>query len=258
MTNKQKIEQIPEGVVVNRAWLKDMNINRPLVDYYLRSGYLERVARGVYRRPGDPLKWQHLVYSLQVLGSMVHVGGRTALELKGRAHYLPLGEKERIHLYCTEKLPKWLFKINLPTEFVEHNKKLFKYGNTDTGINTILFGSWDWKINISSPERAIIEMISDIPNEESFSMVDLIMEGAANLRPDLVTSLLVKCKNIKTKRLFLWFAEKYNYHWFNLLNLNNVKLGKGKRVIQKDGKMDPKYLITVPVNNDDQEEQSIF
>ena len=72
---------LPEGLLVNRKWLKEKGFMRPLVDYYLRSGALEAVVRGVYRRPGPPLKWQHVVYSLTVMGHFVHVGGRSALEL---------------------------------------------------------------------------------------------------------------------------------------------------------------------------------
>lgn len=256
--DKFKVEQVPDGVVVNRAWLKNKDINAPLVDYYLKKRYLEKVAHGAYRRPGDPLKWQHLVYSLQVLGFQVHVGGRTALELKGRAHYLPLGNKQRVHLFCEKKLPKWLFKTDVSVKFVEHIRKLFRSNDNTMGVSTIPFGSWDWEINTSSPERALLEMISDIPNKESFHMVDVIMEGATTLRSELVTYLLVECKNIKTKRLFLWFAEKYKHQWFSLLKLDNINLGKGKRVIQKGGKLDPKYLITVPIDNNDRQEQPIF
>ncbi|MFB6357802.1 MAG: AbiEi antitoxin N-terminal domain-containing protein [Thiohalorhabdaceae bacterium] len=78
---------LPEGQLVNRSWLKDRGFDRPRVDYYLRTGALEAVARGIYRKPGPPLKWEHVVYSLQQLGHDVHVGGRSALELQGMAHY---------------------------------------------------------------------------------------------------------------------------------------------------------------------------
>ena len=76
-------DQLPDGLVVDRTWLSERGFERPLVDYYLRSGALKPVARGAYRRPGPPLKWEHVVYSLGQLGDSVHVGGRTALELHG-------------------------------------------------------------------------------------------------------------------------------------------------------------------------------
>ncbi len=255
---KLKIEQLQEGVVVNRAWLKGKNIDSSLVDYYLRKGYLTRVAYGAYRRPGDCLKWQHLVYSLEFLGFNVHVGGRSALELKGFAHYLPLNAKQRVHLFRKRKLPGWVFKTNVNVEFVEHSKSLFRKNMGNLGLTTFLFGSWDWKINVSSPERALFEMMMDVPTKESFHMVDMVMESSATLRPDVVTSLLRECTNIRVKRLFLWFAEKHGHQWFDRIELGDVGLGKGKRVVQKGGKLDLKYLITVPEDNDDRKEQSIF
>lgn len=255
--NKLKVEQVPDGVVVDRTWLKKKDIGASLVDYYLKKGYLEVVTRGVYRRPGGALKWQHLVYSLQMLGFQLYVGGRSALELRGRAHYLPLGKKERIHLYCHKKLPRWLFKTSVNVEFIEHSRAIFQSDNK-LGVSSVIFGSWDWEIHVSSPERALFEMMADVPKKETFHMVDVVIEGAATLRPDLINSLLVDCKNIKVKRLFLWFAQKYHHQWFEKLQLNNVDLGKGKRVIQKNGKLDSKYLITVPKDNDARQEQSIF
>lgn len=256
--DKLKIEQLPDGVVVNRAWLKSRGIDDSLVDYYLQKGYLVTVARGAYRRPGEFLKWQHLVYSLQLLGFNVHVGGRSSLELKGFAHYLPLGKRNRVHLFCDKKFPGWVFRTNLDVDFVGHTKSLFRKNVDDVGVTTFLFGSWDWKIKISSPERALFEMMMDVPTKESFDMINMAMESSATLRAEVVTDLLRVCTNIKVKRLFLWFAEKYRHHWFEKLDLKDVDLGKGKRVVQKGGRLDKKYLITVPRDRDDREEQPIF
>lgn len=256
--NKLRIEQLADGVVTDRVWLKSKGIDAALVDYYLRRGYLEHVAHGAYRRPGAPLKWQHLVYSLQVLGFNVHVGGRSALELKGLAHYLPFNKRQRVHLFREKKLPRWIFKTNVEVEFVEHSRGLFRDNENSIGLTTMLFGSWDWQINIASPERAILEMISEVPNKESFHMVDVMMESAATLRVDLVSALLEKCKNIKVKRLFLWFARMHAHPWFGRLELEHVDLGKGKRVIQRGGKLDSQYLITVPKDNNDRQEQPVF
>jgi len=83
------------------------------------------------------------------------------------------------------------------------------------------------------------------------------MEGAVNLRPDLLNSLLKECRNIKVKRLFLWFAQKHRHQWFNLVNVKDVNLGKGKRIVCKGGKLDPEYLITVP-KDDNGQEQPVF
>ncbi len=59
--------------MVARSWLKARGFDRPRVDSYLRSEALRLVTRGTYRRPGPPLKWERIVYSLQELGYAVHV-----------------------------------------------------------------------------------------------------------------------------------------------------------------------------------------
>jgi len=61
----------------------------------------------------------------------------------------------------------------------------------------------------------------------------------------MVVTLLKACKSVKVKRTFLYIAEQVNHAWFMRLNLSNVDLGKGKRVVVPGGKFDSKYGITV-------------
>jgi len=70
-----------EGLLVDRAWFSRQGIESTAVDYYLRSGKIEALVHGLYRKPGPPLKWQQVVYSLIVLGHDVHVGHLTCFEL---------------------------------------------------------------------------------------------------------------------------------------------------------------------------------
>jgi hypothetical protein len=41
-------------------------------------------------------------------------------------------------------------------------------------------------------------------------------------------------------------AEECNHSWLAKLNLSKVDFGKGKRMIEKGGQLDQKYLVTVP------------
>ena len=71
---------LEEGLLAPTGWLEEQGYSRALISRYVNSGWLVSPARGVYRRPGPSLKWQHVVASLQlVMGSYLHVGGRTAL-----------------------------------------------------------------------------------------------------------------------------------------------------------------------------------
>ena len=98
---------LPEGQLVDRSWLESRGFKRPDVDYYLRSGNLQPVSHGLYRRAGEALKWQHVVYSLQELGKDIHVGGHAALAEGGFDHYLKMTNK-MVDLFSAENLPKWV------------------------------------------------------------------------------------------------------------------------------------------------------
>ena len=126
---------LPEGLVADAAWFEEKGYSGALRNKYVTHGWLDRVARGVYRRPTPELapetekglSWESVVLSLQTL-LKVHfvVGGRTALELQGFAHYLSSAPQREIHLYGTEKRPGWVLKTNLKSQFVFHNaKRLF-------------------------------------------------------------------------------------------------------------------------------------
>jgi len=60
------------------------------------------------------------LYSLQELGFLVHVGGRTSLELQGYGHYLPMQDNNKICLYSADKLPSWLDKLNSSYQFSQN------------------------------------------------------------------------------------------------------------------------------------------
>lgn len=242
----ESLEKIlPEGLVVDRAWLNAQGVSRPNIDYYLRTGRLEAVTRGAYRRPGPTLKWEHVVYSLQELGYTVHVGGRAALELQGYTHYLSMSDNQQIDLYGVRHIPAPLLTNSAPIKLVIHSVDLFSELPTEA-ITTKPFGHWDWLISYSTPELALLELLSAVNSEADFSVMDKFFESAVTLRPLLVNKLLNACTQVKAKRLFLWFATKHNHIWLKQLDTSKVNLGSGKRVIVTGGALDKQYQITVP------------
>ncbi|MBA2654866.1 MAG: type IV toxin-antitoxin system AbiEi family antitoxin domain-containing protein [Gammaproteobacteria bacterium] len=65
--------------------------------------------------------------------------------------------------------------------------------------------------------------------------------------------LLEKCTSIKVKRLFLFFADTNQLPCFKYLDLTALNLGKGKRVIGNGGMFVPKYQLSVPVPQGEEE-----
>lgn len=236
---------LPEGQVVDRNWLKAKGFERPLIDYYLRTGALVAVARGAYRRPGPPLKWEHVVYSLQALGYPVHVGGRSALEMQGLAHYLPVGEGRRVALYAVGRWPAWVARLADAHRLERHNPKLFAV-LPDGATTARPFGHWDWPIHYATPELALLELFAQTATVTDFHVADELFAAAATLRPALVRTLLLACTHVKAKRLFLWFSARHRHDWSSVLNTKGVDLGRSKRMIIRGGVLDRQFLITVP------------
>lgn len=242
-----KIDNVlQEGILFNRKYLAQHGIANTAIDYYLRSGKIEAVAHGLYRKPGPPLKWESIIYSLELMSHNVHVGHLTALNYHGLYHYLRLGSSslEKIRLYSYSKLPAWLDNLDFSTKFLLIKQNPFLDSNT--GMVEVPFGTWDWPIKYSSPERAFIETVRTIKTEEEINEIRLMLEGAVNLRPTLLQQLLEESHSVKAKRLFLYLARVVGHPWYHYLDLPKIDLGSGKRVIVQGGALDPEFLITVP------------
>ncbi len=260
-----------EGRLVSSAWLAAHGYSRALVAKYLKGGWLVSPARGVYRRPGPPLKWQHVVASLQRrAGPSLHIGGRSALVHGGYGQYVRMSGAETVHLYGAATLPAWVGRLGLPERLAAHGDATFhglrvfreeegplsdasgvRLGDrqfAERGLQQVTWGEWDRPLLYASNERAILEMLQSVPTEESVHEADVLMQALVNLRPAQLTGLLHACASVKVKRLFLALAERHQHAWFPHLNLEDVDLGKGKRMLVPGGRLHAKYLITLPAD----------
>jgi len=213
---------VPETVLL-ASWLEKNGVSRNLQKYYLRSGWLESIGFGAFKRPSENVQWKGATYSLQVQAQLpVHVGGLTSLSFQGLTHYVRIGN-EIIYLFSPLyfKLPKW-FRTQRWGSQVNHVKTMFL--PEDLALSEYPEG----KINlrISAPERAILECLYLAPNQMDVLECYQVMEGLANLRPKLLQELLVKCTSIKVKRLFLYMADKAKHQWLQFIDQTMIELGK--------------------------------
>jgi len=251
------LDLLPEGVVVPGKWLAEQGYSRQLVRKYVQSKWLQSLGRGVYTRPQTALTWQGLVLGIQQFAHCpLHVGGVSALNLQGYAHYLPLGKDNKansavVHLWGQGKkpvrLPAWVKAVDLAETLQFHPRQLFDESAQDVGFELIPIGVRDLQLKVSAPERAIMEVLYDVQGDEhAFTHALELFEGLTSLRPKSVNALLQHCRSIKVKRLFLFMADQFSYPWIARIEKNQLELGSGKRVIVKGGKLDKDYLITVP------------
>ena len=261
----QLLLALPEGFLADSAWIQALGISRSSIRDYVDSGWLERIGPRVYRRPGQvangPLRWDVVVLSLQqIMHKVLHVGGRTAVELSGYAHYLEVGESSTVYLYG-QAAPSWLTKLPSKARFELRSDRLFATAGTGVEVrrfdlhsgetsvetkDTEAKSPWEWSLTMSVPERAILEMMDELPQHESFHQVDVVMEGMTNLRPQVLKKLLQECKSVKVKRLFLWYAERHGHAWLKHLDQSSIDLGLGKRQLVAAGRFDARYQITLP------------
>ena len=63
------------------------------------------------------------------------------------------------------------------------------------------------------PERALLEMLSEVGLHQGIEEARNIMEVARSLRPELLTTLLKNCRRVKVVRLCVSWAEELNLPW---------------------------------------------
>ena len=246
----QLLRDIPEGAVLPSAWLNKKGIYRQLIDRYVRSGWMERLANGVYIRSGTQIDWSGGLYGLQQgLNIPVSAGAFTALNINGLGHFLPLGKGETVYLFSNgyQRLPAWFLNYDWSVDIKYCAPKLFSKEVANSNVNVKL-GSL--LIMASSPEKAFLESLYLVKNNEDIDFCIQLMEGLSTLMPSLLLELLENCTSIKVKRLFLWMAENAGHSWFKHLKVELINTGKGKRHFYRGGVFNKKYQITVPPEED--------
>ncbi|WP_268895896.1 type IV toxin-antitoxin system AbiEi family antitoxin domain-containing protein [Vreelandella azerica] len=159
---------------------------------------------------------------------------------------MPLGGNAPVWVYGKD-IPSWLARLPLNAPLETRTTHLFSdpaLGLTQDDAASTL--PWDWQLRMSSPERAILEVMDELPDHESFHNLDMVFESLTTLRPRILTALLHSCRKIKVTRLFFVFADHHNHQWRKRLDPQEFNLGSGDRALVKGGRIHPRYRIMVP------------
>ncbi len=248
---EEKLEKLLyNGLVVTRRWLIDQGVSKHTIDNHVKSGLLRLIYKGVYHRQHTSLTWKSVFSSISYMNSGWSIGGKSALEVQGLSHYIAMGDVQEVVLTGNVKVvPQWLYQFDEFTVSFIGATRLWREGS-EQRVNKYR-KSIEWRemmppLIVSSSEKAILELLSGVPEKTSFEHTEQIFQGLVNLSPKALDVLLTHCINIKVKRLFFWFADRFQYSWRNRLDSGNYDLGSGKRVIATKGKLDTVYNITVP------------
>jgi hypothetical protein len=245
-----KINQLlkgwPNGTVAVSSWLEKHGAYQQLIHKYEATAWIRRMGHGAFAKAGDKVEWSGGLYAIQEqLKLPIHVGGKSALQMQGYAHFLPMGKGAVVSLFGLPdvKLPAWFkqYRWGVAVRYTATN--LFA-GEAGQELSKKDLGPYG--IKVSAPERAMMEVLYGVPLVNSYEEARLLMEGLTTLRPRLVQRLLENCASVKVKRLFMLLAENCKHAWVPKVDLSKVDFGKGKRALIKGGRFDSKYNITVP------------
>jgi hypothetical protein len=198
--------EMPRGAPFDLAGLGQLGITPQLAAKYVRHGWLRRLQQGVYAFPGDELAREAAVLFLQVGAPSLHVGGKSALALQGVQHNL--SARDALVLWGDRpfSLPGW-FKERFPTaRFVA--SKLFEWNDGQAAAQTITTppGAPEG-LRVAVPERAVLELLSEVGLRESLEEARSLFDGLRNMRKDVAGELLSCCTSVKAVRLFLTWSR---------------------------------------------------
>lgn len=200
---------LPRGTPSDHQQLAELGVSSALAHHYVKSGWLVRLGRGVFRFPNDTLRQEDCLKFLSRRVPGFHVGGKTALAWRGIRHNVPARESLSLWGEGKASLPGW-FRTLFPARYTARhpfsarlpkNFGLQPLPETPDGVL------------VSAPERALLELLSEVGVHQGIEEARNIMEGARALRPEVLATLLKHCQRVKVVRLCVRWAEEMSLPW---------------------------------------------
>jgi len=212
------------GTPLTSEDLTALGISADLAVHYVRAGWLERLARGVYCRPNDPPALHPSIALLQRQFEGLHVGSKSALDWHGIRQYV--SQRPVLHLYGWKagRLPDW-FTQRFPAEY--HRKRLFDE-RPDAPLHVRPFEDRKGAPLVSAPERALLEVLSEVGVRQPLQEARELVESGYSLRANVLRDLLKRCVSVKTVRLCLQFGRELSQPWFGKLHQSQLPKGSDR------------------------------
>ncbi|MFM2449536.1 MAG: hypothetical protein RIS44_1986 [Pseudomonadota bacterium] len=217
------------GTPLTSQDLAAQGISADLAVHYARAGWLVRLARGVYCRPNETLELHACMILLQRAVDGLHVGGKSALDWYGVRQYV--SQQPVLHLYgwTAARLPGW-FTERFPAEY--HRKRLFDEPSSEP----LHAGPFEKRIGaprVSTPERALLEVFSEVGVRQPLQEARELAESAYSLRADVLRDLLQRCTSVKTVRLCLQLGRELSLPWAAKLDPAQLPTGSARAWVSR-------------------------
>jgi len=200
---------IRRGAPIDSKTLQRHGISSALAHDYVKSGWLERLGRGVFMFAGDELDRDATLKFLESKIPDLHVAAKTALSWHGFQQNV--AHEERLILWGSRKgdLPDW-FLERFPARY--STARLFD-DDLPPGHGLSALAEAPDGPRVSSPERALLEMLSEVGVHQEMAEALAILESVRQLRSRQLGLLLAKCRMVKAIRLCVNWAEQLGLPW---------------------------------------------
>jgi hypothetical protein len=215
---------VSPGTPLTTEDLTAWGISADLAVYYARAGWLTRLARGVYAKPDRPLQLHPSLLLLQRRVRGLHVGGKSALDWYGVRHYVTARPVLQLYGWDAAYLPDW-FTTRFEAEY--HRKRLFDE-SPEAPLYVTPFEQHADAPLVSEPERALLEVLSDVGVRQPLQEVRELVESTYTLRADALRALLERCTSVKTVRLCLHLGREMSLPWAEALDPARLPTGSDR------------------------------
>ena len=212
------------GTPLTARDLANLGVSADLAVYYVRAGWLQRLARGVYCRPNDPPALHPSLLLLQRSLEGLHVSGKSALDWHGIRHYVSARPILQLCGWRSRRLPGW-FTDRFPSEY--RRIRIFEE-EPEALLQVRPYRNDDNAPLVSAPERAVLEMLSEVGTRQPLQEARELIDSAYTLRVDVLQDLLKRCTSIKTVRLCLNLGRELSLPWATRLDPTQLPTGSSR------------------------------
>lgn len=210
-TNRIKEVQtrLPRRVPFGTSDLAALGVSASLAHEYVNASWLEKLGRGVFKLPGEELRLNGSLLFLQKKLPGLHVAAKTALAWHGFRHNV--AAKETTILWGDRRggLPGW-FNERFPVRY--SSSRIFD-DQLAPGTCVSPLPDMPDGPRVSEPERALLEMLSEVGVHQELEEARNIMEGMRQVRTRKLGTLLARCTMVKTVRLCVSWARELELPW---------------------------------------------
>jgi hypothetical protein len=217
--------ELPPGSPVTSEELAALGVSADLAVHYVRARWLTRLARGVFARPDTPLELHPSLRLLERRMKGLHVGGKSALDWHGVRHNVAQLPQLQLYGWASSALPSW-FSERFPSSY--HRLRLFDE-KPDALLRVSPFQRKPDGPLVSDPERAVLELLSDVGVRQPLQEARDLLEGTPSLRAAVLQELLERCRQVKAVRLCLTLGRELGLPWAAKLDPKRLPTGSDQR-----------------------------